>query len=100
MVTSAKYESGHKTENWSLGAVRVLFPLSPIGSYFLLEGADQAYMFFGLAAMAVISILVVRHRWRSLMNSPDGYTQSPSETRHGVLRSLRRRRGGDKNAPI
>ena len=37
MVTSAKYESGHKTENWSLGAVRVLFSLSPTGSYFLLE---------------------------------------------------------------
>ena len=37
MVTSAKYESRHKAENWSLGAVRVLFSLSPTGSYFLLE---------------------------------------------------------------
>ena len=31
------YESGHETENWSLGGVPVLFPLPPIGGYFLLE---------------------------------------------------------------
>ena len=83
---------------WALFVSFFLFLQLGATSYWKI--ADQAYMFVGLAAMAVISVLVVRHRWRSLVNAPDRYTQSPSETRQGVLRSLRRRRGGDKNPPI
>lgn len=62
---------------------------------------DQVYRFLGLTAMAVISILVVRHKWRGvLMNPPDEYTLPPLETRDKVLRSTRRWCSSDKNPNI
>jgi hypothetical protein len=57
--------------------------------------ADLAYMFLGLAAMAVISLLAVWGKWRSvLMNPPDDYTHSTPEVRDKFLRAVRRWCGG------
>ena len=50
---------------WALFLSFFLFLQLGATSYWKI--ADQAYMFFGLAAMGVISILVVRRKWRSVL---------------------------------
>lgn len=57
--------------------------------------ADLTYMFLALAAISVISLLVVWGKWRNaLMNPPDGYTHSTPEIRDRLLRAVRRWCGG------
>lgn len=57
-----------KQETWSLALFLSFCLFLQLGAASYWKIADQAYMFFGLAAMGMISILVVRRKWRSVLD--------------------------------
>ena len=88
-------DARRKIGAWALFLLFFLFLLLAATSPSYSKIADLAYMFLGLAAIGVISILAVWGKWRNvLMNPPDGYTHSTPEIRNKVLRVVRRWCGG------
>jgi hypothetical protein len=80
---------------WGLFLLFLLFLELGATSYWKM--ADVAYMSVGIAFFSVMSILVVRRRWRKAHSQAEEFSETTPDAGDRVLRAVGRWCGGDKN---